>query len=277
MFELIFAIIIVSLVIYGQGIAFNRYVLKYNDVSENFYQTFFFGFIFLGFNVLLINFFFPINKLIGTLLLIFSISILIPEIIKDKRRDKIIKNIFILTVVVFFLIAFSNVYRPDAALYHLPYVSVLNENKIIFGLSNLHFRFGHTSVIQYISAAFNNYLIPIESLSIPSALIFSLFILFLFSFLKKFIKKKEFNNSLIFFLLTIITIYSYNRFSEYGNDTPAHIFFILLFIYIVTKNKNEEYFPNIILISVFLIFLKPFMIILSFFIFIYFLNKKKID
>ena len=204
-----------------------------------------------------------------------SISILIPEIIKDKRRDKIIKNIFILTVVVFFLIAFSNVYRPDAALYNLPYVSVLNENKIIFGLSNLHFRFGHTSVIQYISAAFNNYLIPIESLSIPSALIFSLFILFLFSFLKKFIKKKEFNNFLIFFLLTIITIYSYNRFSEYGNDTPAHIFFILLFIYIVTKNKNEEYFPNIILISVFLIFLKPFMIILSFFIFYLFFKQKK--
>ena len=102
MFELIFAIIIVSLVIYGQGIAFNRYVLKYNDVSENFYQTFFFGFIFLGFNVLLINFFFPINKLIGTLHLIFSISILIPEIIKDKRKDKIIKNIFIITFVVFF-------------------------------------------------------------------------------------------------------------------------------------------------------------------------------
>ena len=52
MSELIFAIIIVSLVIYGQGIAFNKYILKYNDISENFYQTFFFGFIFLGFNIL---------------------------------------------------------------------------------------------------------------------------------------------------------------------------------------------------------------------------------
>ena len=275
MSELIFAIIIVSLVIYGQGIAFNKYILKYNDISENFFQTFFFGFIFLGFNILLINFFLPINKLIGTLILILSVSILIPEIIKYERRNKIIKNFIILTILVFFLIAFSNVYRPDAALYHLPYVSILNESKIILGLSNLHFRFGHISIIQYISSAFNNYLIPIESLSIPAALIFALFIFFLFSFFIKFMKKNEYTNSLIFFLLIIISIYSYNRFSEYGNDTPSHIFLILLFIYIVTKNKDEEYFSNIILISTFLFFLKPFMIILGFFIFYLFIKQKK--
>ena len=113
--------------------------------------------------------------------------------------------------------------------YHLPYVSVLNENKIIFGLSNLHFRFGHTSVIQYISTAFNNYLIPIESLSIPSALIFPYSYFFLFSFLK-FIKKKEFNNSLIF-LLTIITIYSYNN-SVNMVMTHQLIFFLYCFLFI---------------------------------------------
>ena len=275
MSELIFSIIIVSLVIYGQGIAFNKYVLKYKDISENFFQTFFFGFIFLGFNVLLINFFSPINKFVGTLILILSISVFISNIVKYEQKNKIVKNFLIIIILVFFLIAFSNVYRPDAALYHLPYVNILNENKIIFGLSNLHFRFGHISIIQYISSAFNNYLIPIESLSIPTALIFALFIFFLFSFFIKLIKKNEYNNSLIFFLLIIISIYSYNRFSEYGNDTPAHIFLIILFIYIVIKNKNEEYFSNIILISTFLVFLKPFMIVLGFLIFYLFIKQKK--
>jgi hypothetical protein len=274
MSELIFAIFIVSLIIYGQGLAFNTYLLKCKETSESFFQTFFFGFIFLGFNVVLINFFIPINKFIGTLILIFSILVVGIELFK-KKQNKIFKKIVILVIISFFLIAFSNVYRPDAGLYHLPYISVLNENKIIFGLSNLHFRFGHISISQYISAAFNNHLIPIESLSIPTALLFSLFIYFLFSSFKKLIKKNEFNNSLIFFLLIIISIYSYNRFSEYGNDTPAHIFFILLFIYIVSKNKNEEYFPNIILISTFLFFLKPFMIILSLLIFYLFLKQKK--
>lgn len=278
MSELFFAIFIVSLVIYGQGLALNRYVLKYNNISEGFFQTFFFGFIFLGFNVVLINFFLPINKFIGSLLLVFSILILIFEIYKNELRIKIFKKIFILTIISFFLIAFSNVNRPDAGLYHLPYISILNENKIIFGISNLHFRFGHISIIQYISSAFNNYIIPIQSLSIPAALIFSSFIYFLFSSLRGNIKKKDYDNSLIFFLLIIISIYSYNRFSEYGNDTPAHIYLLLFFIYIVTKKKNEEYFPNIVLISTFLLLIKPFMVILGFLIFYLFLKQKnKLD
>ena len=73
MLELIFAILIVSLVIYGQGLAFNTYLLKCKETSESFFQTFFFGFIFLGFNFFLFNFFFHINKIIGKLILIFSI------------------------------------------------------------------------------------------------------------------------------------------------------------------------------------------------------------
>jgi hypothetical protein len=274
MSELFFAIFIVSLVIYGQGLAFNRYILKCNNTSESFFQTFFFGFIFLGFNVVLINFFFPINKFIGTLILVFSILILTLEIYKIKQRKKLFKKFVILAITSFFLIAFSNVNRPDAGLYHLPYISILNENKIIFGISNLHFRFGHISIIQYISSAFNNYIIPIQSLSIPAALIFSSYIYFLFSSLKNILKKKDHKNALIFFLLIVISVYSYNRFSAYGNDTPAHIYLLLFFIYLVAKDKNEEYFPNIILISTFLLLIKPFMIILGFLIFYLFFKQK---
>jgi hypothetical protein len=86
MSELIFAIFIVSLVIYGQGLAFNTCLLKCKETSESFFQTFFFGFIFLGFNVVLINFFFPINKFIGTLILIFSILFVAIELFKKKKN-----------------------------------------------------------------------------------------------------------------------------------------------------------------------------------------------
>ena len=33
-------------------------------------------------------------------------------------------------------------------LYHLPYTSILNNEKIIIGLSNIHFRFAHTSIVS---------------------------------------------------------------------------------------------------------------------------------
>ena len=46
---------------------------------------------------------------------------------------------------------YSNEYRPDAGFYHIPYIQILNENKIILGLANIHSRFGHVSIIQYLS------------------------------------------------------------------------------------------------------------------------------
>ena len=274
MFELIFAIFITTLVIYGQGIAFNNYIIRNVNLNNNFFETFFFGFIFLGFNTLLINFLFPINKIVGTIIFILSTLVLIVELIKNRKIKLLVVKFAILIFITFFLIAFSNVNRPDAGLYHLPYTSIINENKIIIGLTNLHFRFGHISIMQYISSAFNNTLIPLQSISIPSALIFSSFMLFVFSSLKETLKKNDFQNSLIYFLTFVISVYSYNRFSEYGNDTPAHIFFLLFFIYILTKEKNNKLFSSIILISTFLFLLKPFMAILITLIFYLFIKQK---
>ena len=59
-------------------------------------------------------------------------------------------------------ISYDGTYRPDAGLYHLPYISILNENKIIIGLSNIHFEFGHVSILQYLSAIYNNFLMRTE-------------------------------------------------------------------------------------------------------------------
>ena len=65
--------------------------------------------------------------------------------------------VYYLTFTTFIIITFSNINRPDAGLYHLPFVKILNENKLIFGLTNLHYRFGHTSIFQYISALHVNF------------------------------------------------------------------------------------------------------------------------
>ena len=65
----------------------------------------------------------------------------------------------------------SNVYRPDAGLYHLPYIGILNSEKIILGLSNLHFRYAHTSILQYFSAASNNIIFGDNGIVFAQALI----------------------------------------------------------------------------------------------------------
>ena len=77
--------------------------------------------------------------------------------------------------------------RPDALIYHLPFIATLNEEKIIFGLNNINYRFGHTSIIQYLSAISNNYIFGINGISLYLPVAFSSLSYF---FLKKFLKIK---------------------------------------------------------------------------------------
>ena len=278
MLNLILSIIIVILTIHGQGMLFNRIVNFEKNYYKNFNETFIFGIIFLSFNVLLINFFLPINKIISTIFLATSLFYFFYNIYFSRFKKKYLKKIFILTIITFFLLAFSTINRPDAGLYHLPYISIINENKIIFGVTNLHFRFGHISIVQYLSSIFNSFILHKEAITIPLALIFSSIIIFIFESLKKQLKKDQFYLSIILFFFLIFSIYSYNRYSEYGNDAPSHLFFQLFIIYITLQNKIDiNFFGKILLLSVYLFSIKPFMIVISLVvIYLFFkINKKK--
>ena len=149
------------------------------------------------------------------------------------------------------LISKSNTYRPDAGLYHLPYTNILNEEKIIFGLSNLHFRFGHISIIQYTSAIFNNFIFSSNGIIFPSALIYSAILInFCFQILS-YLKKRNYNIHLFFLILTIIFISGkIGRYSEFGNDIPAHILFLFLISEVLKHGSktNIEEIKNFFLI-----------------------------
>jgi hypothetical protein len=119
---------------------------KKYDFHSQFY-LYFIGIIFISFISLILNFFTPLTPLINS---IVYILIIIAYSIKKKffLNKKNINFLLVSSFVTFLLIIYSDVNRPDAGLYHLPYTSIVNENKIIFGLSNIHFRFGHVSILQ---------------------------------------------------------------------------------------------------------------------------------
>ena len=83
-------------------------------------------------------------------------------------------------------------------------------------------------------------------------------------------------------MVIVFSLYSFNRYSNYGNDTPAHIyfiFFILIYFEINDLRKIESIkFVKLLLISIFLIGLKIFMI-LSFILLaiLFLLNKEKLN
>ena len=116
-----------------------------------------YGIMVISFISILLNFFTPLNKVICTLIILISILIIF-------RKKKLFFNLVflkfsVIASLIFFILVFnSTVYRPDAYLYHLPFINILNEFKIIIGLTNLHFRFGHTSILRYTSAIYNNFI-----------------------------------------------------------------------------------------------------------------------
>ena len=259
--------IITNIIIYSFGFTFFSFFFKEKVSKNNLLEIPLFGIIFLSFFAVTINFFFPINQIVGTLILIFGIFSFILALKNNYFIiTKIFKNIFISSFITYLLISFSNIYRPDAGLYHLPFVSMINENKIILGSVNINFRYAITSIVQYLSATQNNYIFDLRSISIPIASIFSFSIMFMFHNYKKSFKSINNFNSLIFFLITCYSLISFGRFSNYGNDSVSHLFFLILIIFIINYYQelffDIEKFNKIVLISIFLFSTKPFMLMI---------------
>ena len=251
MIEIIIYSFISNFIFYSYG-----HFLKYTNFTnkiENINDRSIIGCIFLSFIALILNFFIPLNKELNTLILIIGfLSILIIRKKNFKRKE--LFYIILTSFITSSLILYSNVNRPDAGLYHLPYVNYLNEHKIIFGLSNIHFRFGLTSILQYLSALNFNFIFKEIGIVIPLASIVTFFVIYFFNKVLKIIKNKEnISVSNIFSLFIIIFIsYKINRYSSFGNDAVAHLSLFYLLSKILSKNEPNLAFISLIAIFAFL-------------------------
>jgi len=250
MISLIFSIFFTNLVIFLSGKTFKYFNNKsYDDIIE----SCIFGSIIISFIALFLNFFFPLTPLINTA--VYFAIIIIFFFKKNKILNK--KDFFFLIITVFFtfiLISFSTINRPDAGLYHLPFTQILNENKLILGLSNIHFRFGHISIIQYLSAINFNILFDKSAVVLPLASFVSfLYIYFIFE-VYKLIKNSEKLNVNSFFCLTILIYISLNmnEYGNFGNDTPAHLLFFFLISKFLKHDGSYGSFKKIFLSSIYI-------------------------
>ena len=281
MINILISSIFSSIILISYGALFNKlfFSKKLENVDPRVAGIY--GFIIVGFISLYLNFFFPINKIIGTVFFIFSLIFFIFYFIKLEKKNEFILLVFFVSITSFLVITLSNINRPDAGLYHLPYISILQENKVILGLTNLHYRFGHTSIFQYISAIYNNYFLKNEFINFPLASLISFYILYLFKNFNESLRRKKKIETVSIFLIIIFSLYSFNRYSNYGNDAPASIyFFILILLTLKIENIKKidiENFFNILIISIFLLTIKPFMVIVfALPLFLFLLNNNKI-
>ena len=258
MFSLLFVSFLGVIVTLPFGCLFLK---KYEKTISSYSKILLYGIIVISFISIFLNFFTSLNKIICSLIILISIFLIFRK--KNFFFNLIFLKFSVITSLIVFILVFnSTVYRPDAYLYHLPFIDILNEFKIIIGLTNLHHRFGHISILQYTSAIYNNFIFFEKGILLPSALIASSIILNFSSQLCNYIKKKYFNIHFFYLLFIAIFIaYKMNRYSEYGNDYPAHfIFYYLVSEIILSFEKKHKNFSDLFLISVFILMNKLSMI-----------------
>lgn len=238
---------------------------KSNDVS--FYEEGLIGIILIGFLSIFVNFFFSLNQFLNSLIALFFLS----NIFRSQNNNFIfsnIKNLFLLSLLSSLILIFSTVYAPDGSLYHIPYIKLLNEEKIIIGVSNINFRFALNSITQYYSAFYYNYIFGEVGITIALALIPSFFIFFILQ--KIFYKINLVSNSNLFYILVLFfflisSIYHFSRYSEYGNDAPGHIYYLyLICLFLDKKNFKEKNFIYLVLIIFIFLIANKLFFILSF-------------
>ena len=261
MIEIFFYSYLISLHIYICGYLFYYIIIdKKIGESDNIFEFFFFGIFLIGFISLFLNFFVSLNKFIN-LIIFFSPFVLFLLIFNKNFLKKILVLSIPISLLLLLTMSYDGTYRPDAGSYHLPYISILNEHKILIGISNIHFRFGHTSIIQYVSSIYNNYIFGEQGITVPIGLVFCNFIGY--CIYELFNRKNNHLQKVLIFSLVSFVFFRVNRYSDFGNDAPANLLFFYLIIESVKGTDVIIKLKKTILASTF-IFLNKVTLLLGF-------------
>lgn len=234
-----FALILIFFSVTGLGNYLNQ---KYFKVKiHNFYENFIIGISFVIFYLQIHIIFLPIN-FINSLVIIFLLIFGFFHSIK-KIIGKIDFKFLISLSLCILIVINSNVYPYytsifDYGFYHNTYLNWLNQENIVVGLANLHFRFGYTGS-SYLLGAFFNFYPHYGSGYIFTSSIFFVFLIFLF-INKIDLKNNTFLN--IFNILILYVVIKYILVEALGDVSPDKIASCLLIflIYIMIKNSYLE-------------------------------------
>ena len=279
--QIFLQIFILAVFLSLSGFVFRKCIINFNHLTR-FEEDGFYGFLLIGFVSVFLNFFIPLNLIYNSIFFLIIILVGIYLGFFNLNKKEIIKKGLIISVISFLILIYSNVNRPDAWLYHLPYSSIINDHKIFLGVANIHERFAHISIFQYISSFFYNYFFFQNGILIPISLVASFFFVFVYvEFKKYFFLTKTLKYSYINFLILILSLYSFNRYSEYGNDAQSHFYYffftILLFKYLLVK-KDTYAIKELFFLSLFVFLTKPtfiFILLIPFFLFLNLIKKEK--
>lgn len=227
------SIILLSFSIIGFGSVMTR------NSKPNFCIDFFFGLIILSLFVTVFHFFFRVYILLNISLFILGLILFFKASYFDYFKDQKKTNIrYLMIILVLIPIYISQKYHEDFGYYHLPYALAFLEEKIVFGFANIDQTYVYNSIWLNLTSIFFFEDKNFDFLTLPSFILFLIFIIFLF---KSLFKEKTAEVSDYYLLIILFYfILKFTRISEFGVDIPAVIFSILSIYYFLKYFETDE-------------------------------------
>lgn len=234
----IITFILIYITLYSYGFVITNKIYKHQD--KDVFFTILIGYLVVGTITLILHFFFRIDNFISIFFIISSLIIFY----YFRHKISVNKNFLYILIILlfsFFLFGYSD-HPIDANMYHHPYVSYLKSEKIIFAITNIQFRFGHISFLQYVQSALSNDYLHEISLASINIIFYICFIIFIS---EKIINTKKFNyNFLINILFACFLLIKFARYREYGNDLIPLLVSFYFLIQILEVHKNKLFTSN---------------------------------
>ena len=174
-FSSLFFFILIYLTSVGYGKFFQQLIIGDNR-NNSLGITGFFGLFFLSFISVFFHFFIPLNNIFNSIILF--IGIIFVFIYKSFNEQYLKREYYVIYIIIIpSLILFE--YHADYFWYHLPYINLVNDFKIIFGIANLNDNLGYGHIWYDLLAIFQLPYFGTKYLSIVSILFLSFFLIFL--------------------------------------------------------------------------------------------------
>ena len=238
----LFFLLLTSIMFFGRFslLYFRKFNININFLSLHLV----FGLFLIGSFSFVYNFFSGISDILFSYLLFAILLISLFFILIIEKNFKIIfKYLVIIFISSFLFLFYSNQLPPgyDSGLYHIPHQVFIQNEKIVFGLINMHSRFGLSTFYNYVAAIFwndNNFTI----VSFLQSTYLIIFFIFLFELIEK--KIKIFNIIVLTTLLTMPIWFRYNIPGFSLVDLPYGFFFYFSVILSLLIFVEKSYLKN---------------------------------
>jgi len=246
-FSSLFFFILVYLSSLGYGIIFKK--IFFGKINNSLGETGIFGLFFICFISVLFHFFIPLTIIFNLIIILLGTILLYFENILKEKYFKL-EYFIIFIIIIPSLVLFE--YHADYFWYHLPYINLVNDFKIIFGIANLNDNLGYGHIWYDLLAIYNLPFFGTKYLSILSILFLSFFLISLkdifFEYNKKIIKLFTF-----FCFCFVCLIYSNSK--DFGSEFQSNLIYIIISLFILKFYLIEDIKKqNYIILSIVLLF-----------------------